>query len=274
MGETRKMIEQEGSSAPRLSRLPRARDPRFIRVTDARISATIVQDARRERRRPFWRTGGGGGGDDGDGDDDGSDGEDEDEDDVARGIFCTLTGGAASEQSPQQAPSPSHAVCERTDQPLKRHVTTVRLRRGDGAALPPRASRRAGTPRGRTKMYEKPAIVAVTRERARTGAREGGSGHAETRRKEEGEETRARRGEQEYGGYGERISTREEEGRERDGARLNDTRTERKTDGRFDGGGLLFTWGTSLINSTFRKRVVKRKKGKRRMKSSATYVTA
>jgi len=39
----------------------------------------------------------------------------------------------------------------------------VRLRRGEGATLPPRASRRVGTPRGRTKMYEKPAIVAVTR---------------------------------------------------------------------------------------------------------------
>lgn len=191
------MIEQAGSSAPRLSRLPRARDPRFIRVTDVRMftyrgtSTTTIIFTRRgedrakikdEERRPCCtgepvQSGGSGGcGDDDDDDDDGGN----DGDDDTRGIFCTLTRGAASEQSPQQAPSPSHAVCERTDQPLKRHVTTVRLRRGEGAALPPRASRRAGTPRGRTKMYEKPAIVAVTRTGA-YGERE----EAETRRKEE-----------------------------------------------------------------------------------------
>lgn len=81
--------------------------------------------------------GDGGVGDDKDNDGDGDDDHDhDDDDDDSRGILCTLTGGRR-EQSPQQAPSPSHAVCERTNQPLKRHVTTVRLRRGGGAAPPP-----------------------------------------------------------------------------------------------------------------------------------------
>jgi len=74
-----------------------------------------------------------------------------------------LTGGAASEQSPQQTPSPSHAVCERNRPTPKtsRHDCATPSRRRRRAFHPPRLAGEAGTSRGRTKTYEKPAIASV-----------------------------------------------------------------------------------------------------------------
>lgn len=161
-------------------------------------------------------------------DDDGGGGGDDD--DVDDDIFRTLTGGAASEQSPQQAPSSSHTVRERadrpTDQPLKRHVTTVRLcsRRRRRASLPSREaarkctkSRRSSSPLG---------------ERGARG-REGGGGKEKTR----GGAT----------GGGERVPRiREKDARDKEretaAGILNDTRTERKMDGR--GEGIFFYYSS------------------------------
>jgi len=88
-------------------------------------------------------------------------------------------------------------------------------------------------------MYEKPAIVAVTR----TGAYHE-RGEVETEESREEEKTRAS---EKYGSYGERISARKGERKKLERIE-RDTRRERWTEKR--GKGTFFhTWGTSLIDN-------------------------
>lgn len=156
-------------------------------------------NTRRDRATGLYRSdspvrhGGSGGGDD----DNGGGGNDDDDDDDTRGILCTLTRGAASKQSPQQAPSPSHAVCERTRPTPKtsRHDCATPSRRRRRTSPPARftSARYAARPHenvrkaGDRRRYE---------ERARTGGRE--EAETEEGTSHERERKRARvRGEEE-----------------------------------------------------------------------------